>query len=85
MARRRYEEALAILKEAEEITEVQDITQQLEAVILPFKKDEQIDMAELMAKGQAKRRLEQILTSIRQLEDELLELLALLLLANEAL
>jgi len=42
-------------------------------------------MAALMQKGQAKRRLEQIPTSIRQLEDEMLELLALLLLANEAL
>ncbi len=42
-------------------------------------------MAALMQKGQAKRRREQILTSIRQLEDEMLELLVLLLLANEAL
>ena len=81
-ARRRYEEALEVLEQVED----KQITAQLEAVILPFRKeDEEIDMAELMRKGQAKRRLEQILTSIRRLEDEMLELLALLLLANEAL
>ena len=78
---RRYDAALEVL---EQVTD-EVIAAQLEAVVLPFRKDEQIDMAAMMAKGQAKRRLEQILTSIRQLEDEMLELLALLLLANEAL
>jgi hypothetical protein len=79
--RRQYEHAREVL----ELVESEEITAQLDAVILPFRKEEDVDMAALMAKGQAKRRLEQILTSIRQLEDEMLELLALLLLANEAL
>jgi hypothetical protein len=80
-ARRRYEQALEVLEQVKD----EKTEQALEAVILPFKSEGEIDMATLMTKGQAKRRLEQILTSIRQLEDELLELLALLLLANEAL
>jgi len=80
-ARRRYDKALEVL---EQVTDKQ-ITAQLEAVILPFKDKEDVDLGLLMRKGQAKRKLQQILTSIRQLEDEMLELLALLLLANEAL
>lgn len=81
LARRRYEEALVVLQQVED----KQTEQALEAVILPYKREEEIDMAALMAKGTAKRRLEQILISIRQLEDELLEMLALLLLVNEAI
>ena len=84
-AQRRYEEARNIIEQVQQVMEVTEIKAQLEDTVTPFKKDNQIDMAELMSKGFAKRRLEQILTSIRQLEDELLMILALLLLANEEL
>ena len=82
-----YRRAKEFFKEIKPQTEgfvdVQGYEDKLEQIVLPFKKGDEIDVAELLITQQ--ERLEQILTSIRRLEDELLEILALLLLANEEL
>lgn len=57
--------------------------QKIDSIIAPLKRDGILDIQ--LIQVQEKDRLEQILASIRRLEDELLEMLALLLLANEAL
>lgn len=63
--------------------EIKKHEHELEVAILRFREGEKIDMSSLLMEEKAKQNLERILLSIRRLEEDVLEILALLLLANE--
>lgn len=81
--------AREFLKKAKEeskgFKDVEGYREKLEGVLAPYIEQEDINLKALLEQKRARIRLQQILTSIRQLEDELLQILALLLLANEEL
>lgn len=84
-AKKKFKEYKKAVKVLEQVTAPED-KEELRKIITPYQRGEKFtveDMERLVQRGQAMRKFERFLEVIRALEEDMLEMLALLLLINE--